>query len=149
MQKKHLIIALAAVILLMIVSTFVMDHLWTKVLDYSPIMEENWGIALPGEAKCETLYGSDETADGPCCHIITYKNVSYIDTMLPWGSAGEDDIETAKLWLTELDISEELWPAWDNCRVWESTRDDGSRLLILWDEDAVLLYVLEYFAEEA
>ena len=149
MERKHLIIALVVVGVLMVLSPLGMDYLWKKALDYTPTLEESWDLVLPEDAESDTLYGMGGSATGPCYHIITCKDASYFETMLPWSDIDPDTMETAKEWLEELSLDEEVCPQWENCRFWERDRDDGSRLFLLWDRDRILLHVLEYLAEEA
>ena len=146
MEKKHLYIALGVVVALMVLSTVGMDHLWGKVLDYSPYLEENWDVVLPEKAKCDTLYGVDESELNLSYHVITCKEASYFETMLPWSEIDEDTKETAKGWLEEMKQTEEVCPDWENCRVWQKDREDGSQLFFFWDQDRILLHVLEHFA---
>ena len=147
MKKKHLYIALGVVVALMVLSTVGMDYLWGKVLDYSPVLEENWNIVLPGEAKPDTLYGVDESELHLSYHVITCKDASYFETMLPWSEIDEETKETAVAWLGEMGQQDEVCPQWENCRVWEREREDGSQLFFFWDRERILLHVLERFSE--
>ncbi|MBQ9392754.1 MAG: hypothetical protein IJU18_02010 [Oscillospiraceae bacterium] len=148
MQRKHLTILLVVVGALMILSTVGMDFLWGKMLDYTPVLNERWGLNTPSEAKWDTIYGSQETDSGAVCHVLTYKNAEPLESMVPWGVAGDEDVQTAKEWLGTLELNEEkYWPRWEQCRYYEAEKTGGERLMIFWDSENIILYVLEWFPE--
>lgn len=143
MKRKHLIIALVVVGALMIASTVGMDYLWGRVLDYTPTMRQTWELSMPSAAKWETLFGSEETEEGVMCHVLTYKKEEVVAQMLDWEAVSDEAQQTATTWLGEMEITEELWPKWEQCRFYGQEKDDGDRLLLFWDSESILLYVLE------
>ena len=143
MQRKHFIIALIVVGVLMIASTAGMDFLWGKVLDYTPSLRSNWALDVPKDAKWETLYGSDETEDAVQCHILTYKNEEPVESMVAWTSVTAGERSVLESWLRSAEMAEEYWPVWEQCLFYAKDGDGGERLALFWDRGNVLLYVLE------
>ncbi len=113
---------------------------------YGAAMQANWGLTLP-ESKLvyETDSGPSFQGDGERCHVFACDAAE----LAAWQDAADLPVWVGKAreLLDGLDVPAEQRPDWERCRAWctvdpEDTRD---QLILLWDESAGLLYVLEQF----
>ena len=58
---------------------------------------------------------------------------------------GESYSEAAENWLAEICVEDEWHPDYENCLYWYRSQEDNSQLLIFWDREKNLLYILESF----
>ena len=140
---------------------------WSAALEqvqapaYSRVLQANWGVALPAEALLTEEHEQDSGAsfhgDGIRYHVYSYANADPIRTMLPWvyvDKAAEKTGEQGKTsgvtkdveaWLDEISAPAQVRPDYDRCTYHRETQADGSKLVMLWDKGAQMLYVVESF----
>ena len=150
MKKKYIII-----ICVILAIVLVLGIAWNVMSDYSRTLKANWGFELPFFSQYTEVYEKDSGlsfhGDGIRCHVFSYKYEDYIDLMFTWRHMedvtifGESYSEAAENWLVEIDVEEEWHPDYENCLYWYRSREDNSQLLIFWDPEQNLLYVLESF----
>ena len=146
MKKKRLILAIAACLLIGIVSVF---------SDYSRVIELNWGITLPWKARLTEIYNKDSGAsfhgDGVRYHVYSYKYEDYIDLMFAWPPTEyptnfyKTTSKAAEVWLDEIDVPTEERPNYTDCCSWHKSQKDNSEIIFFWDSEQNLLYIVENF----
>lgn len=146
MKKKRLILAIAACLLISIVSVF---------SDYSRVIELNWGITLPWKARLTEIYNKDSGAsfhgDGVRYHVYSYKYEDYIDLMFAWPPTEyptnfyKTTSKAAEVWLDEIDVPTEERPNYTDCCSWHTSQKDNSEIIFFWDNDLNRLYIVENF----
>lgn len=149
MKKKWI-----AIVLLM-TGAIVVCVFMSKRASYTSVLETNWRISLPYEANIKAIYEKDSGAsfhgDGIRYHIFEYRQEEFVTQMLDWKAVENTTIyhescsEAADEWLSEISVEEADYPEYDNCLYWYKAQEDNSEIIIFWDKDADLLYVLEYF----
>lgn len=150
MKKKYIII-----ICVILAIVLVFGIAWNVMSDYSRTLKANWGFELPFFSRYTEVYekdsGSSFNGDGIRFHVFSYKYEDYIDLMFTWRHMedvtifGESYSEAAAEWLAEIDVESEWHPDYENCLYWYRSQEDNSQLLIFWDREQNLLYVLESF----
>ena len=150
MKKKHI---MAIVIVLAVV--LVLGIAWNILSDYSRTLKANWGFELPFFSRYTEVYekdsGSSLNGDGIRFLVFSYKYEDYIDLMFTWRHMedvtifGESYSEAAENWLAEICVEDEWHPDNENCLYWYRSQEDNSQLLIFWDREKNLLYILESF----
>ncbi len=128
---------------------------WNIVPDYSWAMDANWGISLPWKALCKEVYEQDSGAsfhgDGIRYHVFSYRYEDYIDLMFAWSPVEKETIfhpsvsEAAEEWLDEIEVPTEKRPDYAACSSWHTSKRDNSEIIIFWDSEQNLLYVVEHF----
>ena len=148
MKKKYIIIALLLWLLIVLGIAG-----WKLMTDYSRILDANWGLSLPQKAGCEQVYAQDDSGahgDGLRFHAFSYDEEQSIQTMLEW----HDDVKTlyhesckqaVSSWLDALAVPSVQRPDYESSRYWYQSQSDNSELIILWDDDKDLLYIVESF----
>ncbi len=152
MKRKALIIGSIAAVLILLFGFVSYRYL----SDYSHVMKQNWGISLPWQSLYKEVYEKDSGAsfqgDGVRYHVFSYRYEDYIDLMFVWG--GEDRTvyyetygEAATAWLDELAVPADKRPDFSNPNLSYryKTKDDHDEILLIWDGEQNLIYVLESF----
>lgn len=150
MKKKYIII-----ICVIMAIVLVLGIAWNILSDYSYTLRANWNFELPFFSRYTEVYekdsGSSFNGDGIRFHVFSYKYEDYIDLMFTWRHMedvtvfGESYSEAAAEWLAEIDVEDEWYPDYENCLYWYRSQEDNSQLLIFWDQEMNLLYILESF----
>lgn len=127
----------------------------SPLFDYSEVIHENWGISLPGEARCSEIYSRDSGAsfqgDGIRYHVFSYKKTAPVKEMLSWQRAERETryhkhySDAAGEWLDEIEVPSKDRPDYNECLYWYDSQEDGSEIIILWDKSESRLYVIESF----
>ena len=113
---------------------------------YGGVLRANWGLRLPENRE---VYASDSGesffGDGVRYHVFACD----AEKLKPWRGAEEppDRIMQATALLDELEVPAEHRPDWERCAVWYAAGENDQRdeLLLFWNREAGLLYVLEQF----
>ena len=128
---------------------------------YSRVLQANWGVALPAGALLTEEHERNSRAsfhgDGIRYHVYSYANADPIRTMLPWVHADRAAEKTSEqgaisgvtkdveAWLDEIGVPAQVRPDYGRCAYHRDTQADGSELVMLWDEETQMLYVVESF----
>lgn len=155
MKKKQLIIFLIIFVILVIAISAVGGVLKTPDAIYSRVLNTNWGIKLPTAANCSELYESDSgssfNGDGLRYHVFSCEDATTIEYLLKWSNEDcstifySTQIEAATQWLTELNVPDEWKPDYENSQYYYCSHDDNSELIIFWNAENKLLYIVESF----
>ena len=153
MKTSHFL-KILAVLAVMILLTVLIS--WSLTPSYGRILNINWGVKLPVDSICTEIYTKNDPAEfhGPGLryHIYSYKHESHIAQMPVWqgeneeGKSPEDCCRFSGELLDELDIPREHCPSEDlsSLRFHYDADHDGSELLMVWDQERDLIYVLEH-----
>lgn len=152
MSKKNMIALIAGLTVLavaLIGATCVTVQVWKHFSDYSTALKANWGFSLPSDAQYSEVYSKDEGSsfhgDGIRYHIFTYREPGPIREMLPWQTEASAYSEAVNTWLEEIAVPSEQLPPLAQCRFWHASQEDGSEIIVLWDENGEKLYIAESF----
>ena len=128
---------------------------WRALSDYSRVIEANWGITLPWQARLTEVYQRDSGAsfhgDGVRYHVYSYQYEDYIDLMFAWPPTEyptnyyATTSEAAGAWLDEIDVPADKRPNYANCSSWHTSQKDNSEIIFFWDSEQNLLYIVENF----
>lgn len=147
MKKKRILLA----VLVALISTWTIYR--SIVPSYSSVLEANWGIELPIKALCREVYKEDTGpsfhGDGVRYHVFSYRYEDFIDLMFTWRHIQSNTLhyqsysEAADVWLSELDISKEDYPGYEDCFYWYRNADDNSEMIVFWNPEINRLYIVE------
>lgn len=114
---------------------------------YTKIISLNWNIKLPNSGK--QIYSANSKSsflgDGERYHIFEYKNNNDVISSLSWEGGKNQDIESsaAKV-LSALNVTQNNMPNLkDNYRYYTRTKDDSSKIYLIFDTELKKLYVIE------
>lgn len=123
--------------------------------DYSSVLKANWGFSLPLTAGYSETFSEETEAsfhgDGIRYHIFSCKYKRPVSNMFDWQLTEADTrccesySEAVGEWLSELQVPEEEYPDMAECLWWYQSQQDGSEILMLWNEGAGKLYIVESF----
>ena len=153
MKSRHLKYLLAILLLAAVVLATVC---FTLVPRYRSILKDNWGVELPVFARLRQIYSCSNSGfhgDGLRFHSFSYQYEDYIELMFAWGSFNRSTLfhssiyEAAEAWMDELAVPLEQRPNFQSGALshWYKVNDDSSELIILWNSEENMLYVLESF----
>ncbi|MBE6114723.1 MAG: hypothetical protein E7191_06540 [Erysipelotrichaceae bacterium] len=122
---------------------------------YSSVLESNWDVSLPVKAVLTEVYSKQTEdsfhGDGIRYHIYSYRYEDYIDLMFAWSSNERKTIyysslsETASAWLDEIEVPITERPKYYACSNWYRSQSDNSEIIIFWDSEINMLYIIESF----
>ncbi len=118
---------------------------------YCDVIEINWGIVIPTDRAYSEEFSADSGAsfhgDGTRYHLMYFDDAERISYLLGWNEdIPESYIEYADQLLDELEVNNSYnRPNYENCVFYTQSKDDGSVILIFWDESRQEMYVLEVF----
>lgn len=145
LSKKLLIILIG---LLIIVGLFVYNFIKENNI-YSNIIKSNWEIELSSSYK--EIYSSDSgpsfLGDGYRYHIFEYKTSNDIKDSLDWQTYKNPSMELdINNILSELKVPNEYLPPFDcEYKHFFKSKDDYSKLYIVFNEKESKIYVAEHF----
>lgn len=155
MKKKQILIVSIIFVILLAVVFVVGGVLKTSNAGYSRVLSTNWGIKLPTAAHCSEIYESDTGSsfhgDGLRYHVFSYEDTASIESLLEWSSEDRStifystQIEAATQWLMELNVPDEWKPDYENSQYYYCSHGDNSELIIFWNAENKLLYIVESF----
>lgn len=149
MKRKHkrLAIVLPGVLLLVIAVIGVFLY-FGQSTDYSSTLKANWGFSLPTDSHCQEIYSTDSgdsfLGDGIRYHVFTYKENAPVKAMFDWQTNGRCSAKVEG-WLDDIHVPSGERPDYASCVYWYQSQDDGSELIVLWDESRQKLYTAESF----
>ena len=132
--------------LIFLTGTFV----WNRMTDYSSVLEANWDIALPKDARYTEVYEAHSEAgwmgDGVRYHVFSYKNGEAMTLLLADERLLPADSGTpADVLLDEISVPAEERPAYDACTIRYRKQADNDTLYLLLDSERNRLYIVESF----
>lgn len=134
--------------LLIIVGLFIYNFI-KETNTYSNIIKSNWKIELSSSYK--EIYSSDRgpsfLGDGYRYHIFEYKTSNDIKDSLDWQTYKNPSMELdINNILSELKVPNKYLPPFD-CEYMHffKTKDDSSKLYIIFNEKENKVYVAEHF----
>ncbi|MCD7888595.1 MAG: hypothetical protein LUG23_01485 [Oscillospiraceae bacterium] len=138
-------IALIVVVTVTLFGGFI-SGIWNET--YCDVIENNWGIVIPTDGGYSLEVSADSGVsfhgDGTRYHVMYFDDAERISVLLGWSDEiPESYIEYSERLLDELDIN--YRPDYESCVFYTQTKNDGSVILIFWDEDLQEMYVLEEF----
>lgn len=149
MKRKKWLIAVAAIVIIGLVIAS------GCVPSYASVLEKNWGISLPWQARLREVYEADLGpsfhGDGVRYHVFSYKYEDYIDLIFAWTSNEHETkyfdtvSQAAEAWLDEINVPAKERPDYDRCFSWNKSKSDNSEIIFFWDTEQNLLYVIENF----
>ena len=152
---KNRRIVIIAIVLAIIAFGTAICIMWKSITSYNTALVANWEISIPYKAHYTEIYSKDSGpsfhGDGFRYHIFSYKDHSYVEEMLDWGS---DEKETyfdgnystaVTAWLDKIDVPAEYRPRYSSCLFWYDSKNDHSEIIVLWDKDSSVIYVVESF----
>lgn len=173
-KHKRLIILLPGVLILVIAAIGAFLY-FGQSADYSSTLKANWGFSLPSGSHYSEIYSRDSggsfLGDGIRYHVFTYEENAPVKEMFDWQTNGNetrgndgsdsgsiDDISSgsdsnysghysAKVnrWLDDINVPSGERPDYASCVYWQQAQDDGSEIIVLWDEIRQKLYTAESF----
>lgn len=129
--------------------------IWHRMNDYDWVLEANWHLTLPKEAKCHEIFEQNDEpsfhGDGFRYHVFSYQDEATIETWLPWkeeeGTTKFHGLyaQSAEAWLDAIFVPAEQRPRYEGSVYWYEKQDDNSEILVIWNRDEQLLYIVESF----
>lgn len=148
-MKKVLLISVICFIAISLFSSC------SAISSYTGVIERNWGFDIPSDASLKAVYEKDEGAsfhgDGLRYHVFEYENEEPIYEMCDWSETEQEAIfysslkKSANRWLKQLGVDKDYYPDFSRCVHCYQTQDDNSEMIIYWDDDKNMLYVIESF----
>ncbi len=118
---------------------------------YCDVIENNWGIVIPTDRAYSEEFSANSGAsfhgDGTRYHVIYFDDAERISVLLGWSEDIPDSyIEYAERLLDELEVNNSYHrPNYEDCVFYTQSKDDGSVIMIFWDESRQEMYVVEEF----
>ena len=129
--------------------------IWYSMNDYDWVLEANWHLTLPKEAKCHEVFEQNDEpsfhGDGFRYHVFSYQDEEAVKAWLPWQEEEGTTIyhglyaESAETWLDAIFVLAEQRPRYEGSVYWYEKQDDNSEILVIWNRDEQLLYIVESF----
>ena len=148
MNKKKTVVLIVIIIVL---AAFAGVNLWNSFNSYARILNANWGIDIPG--KCEEEYvktGEDESffGDGDRYRILKVDGelISGSIDFEPAERISDHAMEDAANIMDNLKVPYDKRPDMSEMDgYYYQQKDDNDILILLYDKEQSLLYVLEEF----
>lgn len=118
---------------------------------YAENFQDNWGIDLHTNAV--PVYHAQRDVglqgDGQRYTVYEYESFDVLADTVEWergpGATAEDTV-AAILAASEFDVPGQFLPDWNApCHVYQTTREDGATLCMVYGTDANKLYIAEIF----
>lgn len=119
---------------------------------YGETIEANWGITLPDgyEQAYQADTGASFHGDGVRYHVLSYPEEMEFEG-IKWGAVSQETLfagsalEAAQDFLAQLEIDEAWNIPYERCVAYHQSQEDNSELLLFWDEEDAVLYIVESF----
>lgn len=125
---------------------------WHSFCSYPTIIKANWDISLPtgGTEVYQKLSDKSFHGDGIRYHVIFYKDTEKVNQILQWKplsstSFQDEPIVSAQEWLDKIGVSDDWRPEYQQCVCRYRVKEDGSKIILLWNEQNNYLYIVELF----
>ncbi len=141
-MKKLMIFVIVILVIMFIIAVLFCRNINKP---YTEIININWSIKLPDSYK--HIYSIDSGAsfhgDGERYHIFEYNNIK--DINIVWKDKRDITIESAiKGVLDKLNVAPENRPNFqDEYRHYSKTKEDSSKIYLIFVENTKMLYVIE------
>lgn len=151
-KKSTIALTIIAAILISVIGVVLF---WAYLSDYSRVLKINWGFSLPQESRYSNTYsqnsGASFNGDGIRYHVFSCENVDSINKMFVWQLTEQETIYHGSYsaatdeWLSKLNVPLNERPDYGNCSYWYRSQNDNSEIIVLWNKDQGMLYVIESF----
>jgi len=120
---------------------------------YTSVIQINWKLSLPTNyiEIYEKDSGPSPHGDGTRYHIFQYEETATMNNLFSWSHGGfetnyADSCKDAVTELLEsLEVPQEYYPDFQKGRYWYKNKEDSSELILCWNAQTGVLYVVENF----
>ncbi len=150
MNKKCIIVIIITFII--IIFTLLGINIYSNLTNYTNVLQANWNIKLPKNSIKEIYNAHSDSSfhgDGIRYHIFSYQNEDEIKEIFNWSNEEQETIyyssysESINNWLNKINVSQEYYPHYYNCKYWYKKQNNNSEIIILWDSKENKLYIVE------
>ncbi|MCC8131545.1 MAG: hypothetical protein LUC38_02395 [Oscillospiraceae bacterium] len=147
----RVILRLIALVVVLVVAVFgdAISYIFPQT--YCDVIENNWGIVIPTDRAYSEEFSADSGAsfhgDGTRYHVMYFDDAERISVLLGWSDdIPESVVDYSEQLLDELEIDNSYHrPNYESCVYYMQSKDDGSVIMIFWDENRQEMYVVEEF----
>lgn len=115
-------------------------------------LQDIWGLSIPNTYSEVYSIESElnDTGEVVRYHVFQYKDADNLGAQIAWVEEGVNYLqksysEATEEWLDAVEVPKEHHPDYEKSQYFYWKKSNNSELILLWDEEANVLYIMEHY----